>query len=1114
MIGADLAERLHRAGVEATGQRRNVTILFADITGFTALSERVDSETIYNMIQEFVRVLSADVYKYEGVVDKITGDGLMAIYGAPISYENNAERAVRSALDMQNDLFELRRTLQKEIGFDLAVRIGLHSGSVIVGGIGSNLLMNYTAIGDTVNLAHRIEEAAPPGAILISEAVHRQVRAFTDCQQLAVLNPKGIAHPVAAYRVVGLKARPGQVRGIEGLSAPMIGRDVELRQLKQAATDLLENKRGQFAIVTGEAGLGKSRLTAEFRSGLDPQAITILDGQSLAYRRVSYWLIREVLYSYLGLPSTTPPFQVRERLSRNVYNRLGLQAAEALTYLEHLMALPYSDASAGERLKHMEPGQLRQQIFLAVRDLLLIDTDTRPLVLILEDLHWADDASLEFLYFLLDSLRLKPIFILANSRQILPGALEKIFNWASQNLGNRFHQIQLQSLSLHQSKQLLHLLLSIPNLPEKLHDQILQRAAGVPFYLEEILRMLMDQNIIRNVAGQWQVVAGADVAALGVPDTLQELILARFDRLQPSFRRVLQVASVVGKDFSLPVVAAVLRGSDVSDLHASIDALVERDFILPQSGTDTEYTFRHILMSDAIYSTMLRKDRSTLHAQVAETIEHMFADRLDEQVELLANHYRWSIYLDRALHYLILAGQKVAGNQVYQQASQHYESALELMKEVNYTPFQAYQVYSGLGDAQMFFGEYPKARTYYQQALQALAADAATPYIEERSSLYRKIARTHERQGDYDQAVKRLSQAQQTLDLTPANHPVERAQVWNDLAWIYFRQDSPGEAENLLQRALALVENSEAYEVVASIYNRLAGLAYNHGDWDLAADYSRKSIAIREATRDLANLATSLGNLGILDMEVGKLDSALENMVRGYEIKVRLGQAEGIAMALNNLGWLRIMRGELDEARQDLEKARELTEQIGYSSLQRFIVKNLGELYLANGEWAQAQDMFVQYLRAQAGTGAQESLAEAYRLLGEATLGSGDIEAAMKWTRRAASTWDVSGEGKKSYNSTEWGECLRLQGTVALRQGDWQAAEEYFNASLVVFHNRHNALYEARIVHLLGRLALARGNRVTARQYFSSAVDTFQQLGAHLDAQKAEQQLQAVLAGR
>ena len=208
LMGADLVQRLHKAGIEAIGQRRNTTVLFADISGSTALSEQIDSEDYYNLLQEYIRVLSNNVYKYEGVVDKIIGDGLMALFGAPISHENNAERAVRAALDMQKELHSLRRKLIEEMGIDLNVRIGLHAGSVVIGGFGpDNLLLNYTAIGDTVNLAHRIEEAAPPGAILVSESVYNQVRAFFDCQQVSVLNPKGIAHPVVAYRVSGSKGQ-------------------------------------------------------------------------------------------------------------------------------------------------------------------------------------------------------------------------------------------------------------------------------------------------------------------------------------------------------------------------------------------------------------------------------------------------------------------------------------------------------------------------------------------------------------------------------------------------------------------------------------------------------------------------------------------------------------------------------------------------------------------------------------------------------------------------------------------------------------------------------------------------------------------------------------------
>lgn len=1106
MMGADLAERMRRAGMEAAGQRRNVTILFADISGFTALSERMDSEDLYALVQQYIRVLSNNVYKYEGVVDKITGDGLMAIFGAPISHENNAERAVRAALEMQSDLFQFSRNLKQEQGIDLNVRIGLHSGWVVLGGIGANdLVLNYTAIGDTVNLAHRIEEAAMPGAILISEAVFKQVRALMDCQQITALFPKGIGHPVTAFRVMGPKTRPGSVRGVEGLYAPMIGRDPELAQLKRCANDLLENGRSQFVLITGDAGLGKSRLTVEFRASLDHSWLRLIEGHSLAYRRVSYWLIRDLLYSYLGIPATMPAQQVRERLKRTIYQLMGADAEEALPYLENLMGLPYSNSQAGERLQRMDAGQLRHQIFLTLRDLLSLEAQIRPLLIILEDLHWADEASLDLLNFLLDVMRQSPIFILAISRFVQPGALERAVNWARQNLVDRFQHIALQSLSADQSLKLLNLLLSIPNLPEKLRDQILNRSAGVPFYLEEILRTLIDQGVIRSLNGRWAVMPGSDMTSLGVPDTLQELILARFDRLEPAHRHALQVAAVIGKDFDLPLLGEVLPASEAKNLQATISALVEREFILPQKDVHaTAYTFRHILMSDAIYSTMLRKERSALHGKVAETIERIWADRLDEQVELLANHYRWSQYLDRALHYLILAGQKATRSHVNLQARQHFESALDLLHRVEHTPYQAYQVHLGLGDALMFSGDYQEAHSHYELGLQVLIEDTITGGRVETSILQRRIARIHERLGEYERAVEHLSRAQQALDAAKDEHPTERAQVWNDMAWIEIQRGNLEEAQKLLQEALRLGETSDASEVVASIYNRLGGVAYNQGEWEQAAAYLRKSINLREAIRDAVNLATSLNNLGLLEIEMGQYDNALANLTRSYELKTRLGQAEGVAMALNNLGWLRILRGELVEAKQALKQAQDLAQQIGYSSLYRQVLRNFGELYLCAEDWEHALNVLLEISHILEDQGVSEQLVVVYSQCGEAALGQGDIKAALSWLDKAGELVEITGNGGKSPFTLQRGEYLRFCGMLDIYLGDWQAAQNHLQESEIIFINLRSQRGQARVIFQLGVLANALGDNCQAQKHFTQSAEIFSHIGARLEAKRAE----------
>jgi tetratricopeptide (TPR) repeat protein len=607
------------------------------------------------------------------------------------------------------------------------------------------------------------------------------------------------------------------------------------------------------------------------------------------------------------------------------------------------------------------------------------------------------------------------------------------------------------------------------------------------------------------VNGSWVVMPKSEMTSLGVPDTLQELILARFDRLEPGQRRALQVAAVIGKDFSLHLLREVLPMDQVSDLQSIIDVLVEREFILPQvDAPTTEYTFRHILMSDAIYSTMLRKERSAMHGKVAETLERLWPDRLDEQVELLANHYRWSQYPDRALRYLILAGEKAARSHVNLQARQHFEAALDLLPKVTHAFYQAYQVHLGLGDTLMFSGDYPEALSHYESGLQALLADTGADRQVECSILQRRIARIHERLGEYDRSLDHLSLAQKALDRSPGDYPIERAQIRNDIAWIQIQRGNLAEAQSLLQEALRLAEQSDAYDVVASIHNRHGGVAYNQGEWELAADHLRKSITIREATRDSVNLATSLNNLGLLEIEMGLYDSALENLTRSYELKTRLGQAEGIAMALNNLGWLRILRGELVEAKHALKQAQEITLQIGYSSLYHQVLRNFGELYLTAEDWEQASNVLAEISRILEDLGASDQLVVVYSQAGEAALGRGEIKTAQSWAEKAQSLVEMTGEGAKNPFTAQRGEYLRLRGMLEIQLGNLQAAQDCLVESENIFINLRSRRGEAKVIFQKGVLAYTQGDFELAEAFYAQAAEIFSKIGARLEAKRAE----------
>jgi class 3 adenylate cyclase/tetratricopeptide (TPR) repeat protein len=1110
LVGADLKERFRQAGLEATGQRRNVTVLFADLCDYTGLAAQVDDEDLYDLIQGYIQLLAEKVYQYEGIVDKIIGDGLMALFGAPIAHENNAERAVRAALDMQADLERLNQEWAGRLGIKLQMHLGLNAGTVIVGGVGSDLLMDYTAIGDTVNLARRLEEAAPPGGILVSESVYKATQRIFDFAPVQDLRLKGITRPFAAYRLGGVKTQPGNVRGLEGLRAPMVGREPELQKLQEAVQALHLRKRGTFILLSGEAGIGKSRLTQEFKSHIDQTRQLVVEGQSLTYRRsVSYWIFLELLRDYLQISPQMSSQAARRRLISKVNELLGSQAAELLPYLEHIFSFEHSDPLTAQRLAYLDAGQLRQQIFLAVRDLLAAEAFRQPLVLILEDLHWADDASLDLLAFLFDSLRQAPLLIFANSRPVQDGKLKDVLTLAQKRLGEEFVCIPLPGLTPEQGERLLSELLASPKLPDAFRQQILQRAAGIPFYLEEILRVLIDEGVIHQADGHWRLAARTKTVALRVPDNLQDLILARFDRLEQFQRKVLQSASVIGRQFSLPVLAGVMKPVNEPELDGALKSLVERAFLLAQAqGTETRYLFRHVLTSDAVYSTLLRRDRNELHGRVGETIEGLYADRLEEQIEVLAGHYLRSSRLDRALHYLILAGQKAARDYASEQARAHFTEANNLLPKVSHTPDGALQVRVGLGDVLVFVGEYSEARQYYQSALETVNLVDPGIKVRQTCALQRKIGTTYERQGDYDQALTCLGDASRVLEDHPTTLPVEKANVFNDLGWIHFLRGNFEQAKASLSEGLSLVEATQQYDVIASIHNRLGAVAYQQRAYDEADTHVRQSLALREAIGDLAGVARLYNNLGLLGLMRGDLRYAETNFLQSVELLERLGDAEGIALANINAGLVKFDRGNFEAAKKHLETGFTLAEQIGHRFYLGLARMYLGRLSASQGQFLEAENQLQECMHVFEELGAQDNLIDAATYLAENYLAQGDFERSMNW---AVKSLDLIREnGNQGGGSVQYGRILRLQGAISRRRGELEGARQMLEESAALFHAAYEKLEAARSEFELGLLAYMQDDSLKARGHFQAARMTFGKLGADTELQRVEQALNQV----
>jgi len=1112
MIGADLIERFKQAGLEAAGQRRNVTVLFVDICDYTVLAEEMDSEDLFDLVQKVIRMLVEKVYEYEGTVDKILGDGLMALFGAPIAHENDAERAVRAAMDMQAEIANYNQYLKEGVNFGLQLHVGLNSGTVVVGSVGSNMLMDYTAIGDTVNLANRLEEVAEAGMVLVSESVFRSCKALFDFHLIPSLILKGISKEVPGYRLLGIKSRQGSVRGLEGLRAPLVGRDVELQCLKNVVQSLLNQREGQFVLITGEAGIGKSRLTSELKAQIEHTPVRIIEGQSLTYRRsVSYWIFLGLLRNYIDVTDQTPPNVVRERLVTKVYDALGGQAAEVLPYLEHLFSLEHFDVKAAERLSYLDASQLRQRIFIAVRDLLLAEARQRPLMLILEDLHWADDTSLELLLFLIDAIKQAPLLVYAITRPFQGGILGEIASHAQAGLKERFIPIHLKSLSQDQSERLLFELLAIPNLPDELRTDVLQRSAGIPFYLEEILRMLIEEQVIKHEDGQWQLAPGKDFIGMGVPDNLRGLILTRFDRLGPEHRKVLQAAAVIGKQFNLHLLAEILHTIKADHLQQLLADLVGRGFILHPSGISTsDFSFRHVLTSDAIYSTLLKRHRRELHGSAAEAIENIYADHLESQIEVLADHYLRSTKLDRALLYLILAGQKAARDYANEQARRHYETALSLFSQASPSASQSYQVHQGLGDVLVFVGEYQSAREHFQIALAVIGNSDSDRFVTERSILQRKIGTTFERQGDFERALVHLTDAWASIENIQPSPQVEKAEVLNEMGWIQFLRGNFDKAGKNLMDALELVETCRKYDVIASIHNRLGAVAYHQRKYDKASAHVRKSLALRETIGDMSGVARLYNNLGLLGLIRGDLRDSETNFTRSIEILERIGDAEGIALSFTNLGLVQYDRGDFDSAEANLNKSLAVTEQIGHRFYRGRALMYLGRLRTAQGNFGQAEKLLSESIQILEELGAQDDLVDAGYYAAENCFAQVDLDCALSWINESLEMMkDIDKEGLGA--SVQRGRLLRLRGAIARVQGEYQSAEELLNESANIFSASYERLEAAKTVLELGNLAYCQDNILEARQHFQEARLLFYQFGAEKYLKLAEKTLEQLV---
>ncbi|HEY7599141.1 MAG TPA: AAA family ATPase, partial [Candidatus Limnocylindrales bacterium] len=510
------------------------------------------------LVDRTLRRLAEEVDRFGGSVDKFIGDNVMGVFGAPVAHEDDPERAVRAALEMVESTNEFARQLKQAHGIDFRIRAGINSGPVLVGNVGTDLRYEYTALGDAVNVAARVQTSAEPGTVLISAATQRFVSAVFDFDDLGEVAVKGKSEPVHVYRVLGVRAEPGRRRGLEavGLSSPLVGRAAELQLLTEAWA-VARAGRGRQAIVVGEPGIGKSRLLSELRAAItdDGGSAAWFEGRCVSYGRgVPYHLVLDLVHSLLDIPPTTPEQQLRGLIHERLVGLLADDAADVEVYFAHLFGLPLGAAEA-ERVQ-LDPETLQGRYVAAIKRVIAAHAERRPLVIVLEDFHWADPASVAVMLMVLPLLTALPVLVLLAGRSETDSPGWRLVTQTQSAFGAAVTELRLQPLSEDDSRALVANLLEIESLPDSVRQQILTRSEGNPFFVEEVIRMFIENGAIVRTEGRW--LATDSIAQVEIPDTLHGLLLARIDQLSDDAKRSLRVASVIGRQFPVRVLERVL----------------------------------------------------------------------------------------------------------------------------------------------------------------------------------------------------------------------------------------------------------------------------------------------------------------------------------------------------------------------------------------------------------------------------------------------------------------------------------------------------------------------------------------------------------------------------
>ncbi|MEP6873151.1 MAG: adenylate/guanylate cyclase domain-containing protein [Burkholderiales bacterium] len=902
-----LAQKILTSHSALEGERKQVTVLFCDMANSTELAHRVGADAMHALLNQFFELALTEVHRLEGTVNQFLGDGFMALFGAPVAHEDHVRRALLSALGIRDRLKEAAATGNAASSALSAVRVrmGIHTGMVVVGKIGDNLRMDYTAVGDTTNIAARLQQLAEPGQIHTSEAVHAAGRPYFEFSPLGKQALKGIREPVAVFELTRAhrEEHESRIRRL-GIASALVGRDREL-SIVQDALDRLDRGQGGTLIITGEPGAGKSRLVSEIQRRRPIGPMLWLEGRAVSFgRSLSYWPFIEILRGCFDIGEDDAEDQTWRKLTTGLTGLFGERAPEMLPYLATVLALRLSPEQE-ERVKYLDGQALRRQVFLCVRQLFEQLALRQPVVLLLEDWHWADQSSIELAEHLLPLTDTTPLLAFFATRPDPVGPAARIRQFAAEQTGRLLREITLLPLSEQQSATLMANLVGAADLPAGLRDQILRKTEGNPFFIEEVIRSLVTDGVLVRSARDdaWQMVKQVD--QVNLPDTVQGLILARIDRLDEDVKQALKLASVIGRSFFnrvLEVISATRR-----TLEASVAELEHAELIRErQRLPEIEYIFKHALVHEAAYGSILAENRRAIHRRVAQAIEMLFEGRLDEFASLLAHHYTRAEDWEKAQEYLFKAGDLAGRMAADTEALEHFRQAEAAYLKAfgdRLSPPQRAALARKVGSALYGTGHYEKALEQFRRALSQLGLDYPASRWGTRRAVLKQLAEhTWGRlRGRVGLPVARR------MDLATAQ---EISTICHSMSWMDYFLDK----ERMLLDCLLELRAGEHSAYAVAEARGLSSLGFGFMTFDLrqlSRRYHVRAGVVAQQTNNPSAIAFAWFSMGFLDFYDGAWEASEANLGRGAAIYLEAGD-------LHRWGGAALMRALVISFRGDL----------------------------------------------------------------------------------------------------------------------------------------------------------------------------------------------------